>query len=97
MLEVIILTRMRMYIAELVAKNAQLSGFIFCLSLGLPHFFVCADESDIWSTYVSNSFDDFVPEDVVHVFHLFNHIAYARRYHLNMHVYYVLQLTCTSI
>ena len=63
--------------AHVYAKNAQLSGFIF----GLPHFFMCADESDIWSTYVSNSFDDYVPEDVVHVFHLFNHIAYARRYY----------------
>ena len=42
MLEVIILTRMRMYNAELVAKNAQLSGFNFGLSLGRPHFFVCA-------------------------------------------------------
>ena len=75
MLEVIILTRMRKYIAELVAKVHNylvgLSCFNFCLNHRLPHFFVCADESDIWSTYISNSFDDFEPEDVVfHLFHI---------------------------
>ena len=56
MLEVIILKRMRMYIAELVAKNAQLSGFNFCLSLGLPHFFVCADESDMFQIVLMTSY-----------------------------------------
>ena len=46
----------------------------FCLSLGLPHFFVCADdESDIWPIYISNKFDDYVPEDVVfHLFHIWH-------------------------
>ena len=57
------------YIAEFVAHMHNylvgLSCFMFCLSIGLPPFFVCADESDIWSTCISNSCDDFVPENVV--------------------------------
>ena len=76
MLEVIILSRMRRGVyCRIGSIHAQiiwwgLSCFNICLSLRLPTFFVCADESDIWSTCISNSYDDFMPDDVV--FHLCN-------------------------
>ena len=42
---------------EKIEMHSYLVGLellYFCLSLGLPHFFVCVHESEIWSTYASN-------------------------------------------